>query len=250
MNKLILKLVLISLLSQILHLSAQDKIVSAMKYKCFLDANIVDTIKMQKMYYVDNLLLYKINYAFNGWQKLDSIVFNYDSIGYLCIYDYQAKYNNDMTLIGYDLNYKDCTEINHSTKLNDKLNLAFDYYNDILYCFGFKNKTLVNKGNDHLVKFQRGYAPSIMTDYGVPYNEILLSIKYRINNNILLRDECDFKNYNVKREFIYENNYLSEVIVFFTNKRSCKIKRFKEIFSILELIEDDTHDIWSFVYEK
>jgi len=167
--------------------------------------------KIKEIYIKGNNRIWEKNYASNGWQVYDSIVFNNDKSTI-----YKAEYNEGTRDVFkyYDSVEVDLTPSRHKQKLYklliDKYSLSHKYIDDIAFILEtMKTEESEIKTKDNI---KTNYIPSILVNYGIPYNETLDSCSYNIESGLLKSDTFFFENHKINRQFTYNEQVLSKVI--------------------------------------
>jgi len=100
--------------------------------------------------------------------------------------------------------------------LKDSLSLLKTYISDIKFIAdNTENPNLKyeNINNVNIYTFKINAIPSILLEYGIPTNELLLQAKIYIENNHIIKDEFKFQNYILTRKYDYKNNLLQKVTI-------------------------------------
>lgn len=187
-----------------------------------------DTIKKQVVFIRDTLKKYEINYANNGWQVLDSNSYEYLNDSSYYLYTYHPQYDIDTRVLKkYALHDKIKYQKNSRIHFGDEYNLSDNYSRDLDFLF----KTKLNPNHDNKLIFHEKIVPSLLIEYGIPYNEILDSCKYKVTKNGLLSsDDFYFANYSVTRKYNYVNSTLKKVIISVKDKLHNEVNEYVEEF--------------------
>ncbi|MGQ7855563.1 hypothetical protein ACUN24_15125 [Pedobacter sp. WC2501] len=100
--------------------------------------------------------------------------------------------------------------------LKDSLSLLQTYVSDIKFIAdntANSNLKYENINNVNIYTFKINAILSILLEYGIPTNELLLQAKIYIENNHLIKDEFKFENYILTRVYDYKNSLLQKVII-------------------------------------
>lgn len=190
--------------------------------------------KSKDMYFENDILISEVNYAYNNWQIYDSIYY-YKKNNLLCNNTYVPQYN-DRIIIDYKLKDIDCKNINGNL-INVKLNKISDDFKLSKYYLMDLELLLSNnplKVNENKYVFKQGLIPSILSDYGIPFDENLFQFTFNIDkDNLIKSDFFEYDNYNVERYYSYHNNFLNEVNIIVTNKKNDIVRNYKEQFKIV-----------------
>lgn len=136
----------------------------------------------------------------------DQILFKYNSKGVLI---------DRNTLKGLYLEDNEKNK-NIFKNLKDSLSLLKTYISDIMFIadnIEKSNLKFENINNGNIYTFKVNAIPSILLEYGIPTNELLLKTKIYITNNYLIKDEFKFQNYILTRKYDYKNNLLQKVTI-------------------------------------
>ncbi|MFD2584364.1 hypothetical protein ACFSR6_17825 [Pedobacter vanadiisoli] len=131
------------------------------------------------------------------------------------------KYNPKAVLVNINvlkgLVLEDSEKNNNIFKdLKDSLSLLKTYISDIKFIANNtanSNLKYENTNNSNVYTFKVNAIPSILLEYGIPTNELLLQAKIYITNNHLIKDEFKFQNYILTRKYDYKNNILQKVTI-------------------------------------
>jgi hypothetical protein len=188
----------------------------------------------QKLFYSDQNLVWEINYSYNGWQVYDSIYYEIKDSKY-CISTFQPVYDEgSKTVSNYSVGNIDCEqEKDFSNKdlalISDQYFLSKPYLSDLNFLL---QRNPINQGN--VFKFKTAISPSLFSQYGIPYNELLSSFSFIVSiDNQIESDEFYFSNFTLKREYHYQESRLEEVVITLINKRTSSTSKFKEKFEIV-----------------
>lgn len=187
-----------------------------------------------------NLILMK-NYSRSGCNLVDSITFAYNPQNRLvekkhytpvevldnCKSKFKLrdhilyKYNKKQELIvevvkGVDIESLRKEDKNLSIALKDSLGLINGYLSDINLIVNSVDTTNAKSkvmNSLYVDVYTYNNIPSILMQYGIPVNEYLISATTYIKDNVLVKDEFNFKNYHLIRVYSYKNNILDNVII-------------------------------------
>jgi hypothetical protein len=199
--------------------------------KCFSESTESFTNRnyiCQKLSFVNQTLIYKINYSYNNWQIIDSVTYQREKEKY-CIKFFQPVYDiTNKVVIKYKLLNIDCNHTNIIfNNINDTYSLTRDYLESIEFLLS-KNPV---KNNSEYV-FKDSIIPSLFTRYGIPYNEPLISFAFEIKNDIIENDSFIYENFILTRNYKYEKSLLKEVEIVVTNRDKKNIFQFYESFEL------------------
>lgn len=187
--------------------------------------------KSQELYYKGESLISQINYSNNGWQIYDSIAYEKRGMK-LCTEIFNAEYDVRKKLFkGYGSSSVNCDKgiLLSSDLLNkvaDKYFLSKPYLEDLDLLLSYNP----NKLNDEF-RFEEGFAPSIFTKYGIPFNAVINSFSFIIDkDNLIKSDVFYFAGFAVYREYKYSESILEKVIIRVENKTRSLNRRFEEKF--------------------
>lgn len=194
------------------------------------------TYKCQELCYKDSILIWELNYSYNGWQITDSVYYiNEDSAH--CAKIYFATYDEDPDSTStphYEYRYLDCDQYDYLKtqsfyRINDTYSLSKRYLEDLELLLGLDP----NSVNDEF-EFEKPVIPSILTKYGIPYNEQMSSFSFELNDsrNLILNDAFIFENYVVIRKYDYQEDMLEKVSITVTSKENGQTKKYSESFKI------------------
>ncbi len=196
----------------------------------FVDKNYI----CQKLFYEEQKLIWKVNYSYNEWQIYDSIYYEYKDSNY-CVKTFQPTYKEGNKVVaGYQLSNVDCDQgktfpSGYFSQINDQYLLSRPYLRDLNFLLQLSPII-----SDNEFKFKNGISPSLFSQYGIPYNELLDSFSFVVNQDDLIEsDNFYFINYTLKRKYRYENSRLQDVIIIVENKRTNVVSEFKEHFEIV-----------------
>lgn len=185
------------------------------------------TYVCEELFYQNELLLSEVNYTYNGWQVIDSVAYEYigDSV---CrsIYDAQIK---DRKVHSYNYLDKDCSVKNAYSVLNDQFDLSYYYFDDIVFLL-----ELSPSKQKEVYIFKKGVIPSIFTNYGVPFNEVLNSFSYVISEGLLREDQFIFDRFTFSRKYTYEDFRLVKVEIRKIRNSTQKESEFIETFDFFD----------------
>lgn len=190
-----------------------------------------DTIIKHIISIKDGLKKYEINYANNGWQVLDSNSCEYMNDSLCYSYIYHPYYDIDTRrLKKYALHEKIKFQKTSRIHFNDKYNLSDKYSKDLDFLFSTK----LNPNHDNKLIFDKKNAPSLLMEYGIPYDEILDSCKYKVvEKGLLSSDEFYFENYSLTRQYYYVNSMLKKVIISVKNNLRSETNEYVEEFKVM-----------------
>ncbi|HBX21778.1 MAG TPA: hypothetical protein DEF88_15175 [Porphyromonadaceae bacterium] len=176
--------------------------------------------KTQELFFKKDKLLWAKNYSYNGWQIIDSLSYEYsDSIIYRHIF-YPIYDETKRSFIKYKF-MRTQAELRHAfsnnilSSINDNYHFSKCYLKDIDLLLN--SEPIYENG---VYKFPDGMIPSILLNYGIPYNENLYSFSFKIKENLIIEDSFDFLHYFIRRKYNYDNNILQKVIIEVHNKKS------------------------------
>lgn len=192
--------------------------------------------KCQELCFEDSSLIWELNYSYNGWQIIDSIYYYFkDSVNYSEVYFATYEEDSDSTSAPhYEFRYFEKNQ-NKYRKSTFFSKIADGYYLSRYYLKDLKMLLDLNPINDGGIFFlKKPITPSILTQYGIPYNEQLSSFSFELNDTdkFILRDLFTFDNYIVRRNYSYKNNVLEKVKITLTNREKKQIKEYIEVFKL------------------
>lgn len=188
----------------------------------------------QKMYFQGKQLMSKIEYSYNGWQVYDFTSYKYIKDGYITelykpIYDLESR-----IFKGYELESTDTVQhkilSGKLVKINDQYHLSKPYLYDLWFLLE-RNP----KNENNIFKFKYGIIPTLFSEYGLPYNELLKSFTFTISqDNLIEGDVFFFQDYIVRRKYKYnEYHRLKEVQITIENTKDNIISEYRESFEII-----------------
>lgn len=190
-----------------------------------------DTIISKESYYKDSLLNYEKIYAYNGWQVLDSIVYDKN----LCFKVYQPNYDIENKIIkSYSYSYSDCYKVDYklgeTLLFKDSFMILSNYYSTLEFALINDSFSLKKSENCYVYKFKVPDTLLLFSNYGIPDTEVLLSLSVKLKQNLILEDEFDYKNFNIKRKYYYKEDILKKVQITVWNKQAKTQKIFYDIY--------------------
>lgn len=185
----------------------------------------------QRIYIEGGVPVSKVEYAENGWQVIDSLVFERTEKEICCI-SYNPQYSLKTRKIEkYERVGRNCKEegglIKPLKDIEDEYGLTREYVKDLQFLLN-QDPTQSNS----VFQFEEGITPSLLAQYGIPFDELLYSFSFMINDNLIKKDAFYFKNYILTREYKYDKKRLLEVQVIVNDKRYKTMSKFKEYFAI------------------
>ena len=193
-------------------------------------------IIVQNMYFKNSNLIWKINFANNGWQILDSISYEYKNPNY-CTKIYKPEYNELSNKIkSFKLTSLDCSNnYNYNSlilRTTDVFFLSKYYTNDLDFLLKLNPILKSNLNNQNEYHFKKKVIPSILTNFGIPINEKLEMFTFTFNNKLIESDFFKFEHFVLKRKYEYKDSILSIVYIEVINNKNKKTHQFKEMFMI------------------
>jgi len=194
------------------------------------------THKCQELCFKDSSLIWELNYSYTGWQIIDSIYYNLeDSVNYAEVYFATYEEDSDSTSVPhYEFRYFNKNQNNYLkskpfSKIADAYFLTRSYLKDLKMLLELKP---IKDSAGFL--FEKPVIPSILTQYGIPYNEQLSSFSFELNDSgsLILKDSFTFDNYIVKRNYSYQNDVLEKVVITITKRKNGQIKEYIEVFKL------------------
>lgn len=213
----------------------------------------------------DGYPMYITNYSRSGLNMIDSVSFDYSSDKrQLNVFHFQSIDNNsggfDQTLdtiahlvfIKNDEDKKyhivqnkfntDSGEyhkwVYSNTRFKDTFNLLRNYTSCIENVISVSNELNITpirvENNGSEFHYSIRYKPSILLEYGIPFDEEMYSMIYSIKDNFLIKDQFNFSNHDVKRSYIYKDGLISKVEIWVVDKKSQKESLFIESFSYVK----------------
>lgn len=182
----------------------------------------------QKLSFVDQSLVYKINYSYNGWQIIDSIAYQNDGEKH-CVKSFQPVYDVENRIVkSYELLNVDCDQANVIfNEIKDKFGLSREYLADLEFLLS-KNPEKNEKG----YKFKSGIIPSLFTQYGIPYDGLLKAFSFNIDDNMIKADSIVYSNFALSRNYEYESGRLKEVKIFVNDREGNILSQFREVLEL------------------
>ncbi len=174
-------------------------------------------VKIQEFHLRGEEKIWEKNYSYNGWQILDSIVYGEaKTIVYIPDYGDTRKiknYNKEEKPIDQNLNpVKPFSKL-----LKDKYQLSTIYIKAFETVYDLTDMSIMEESLSKTLK--TNFIPSILTNYGIPYNELLDSCSYSISQKGLLHnDNFYFENFHIQREYFYDGLKLTTVKISRVNK--------------------------------
>lgn len=211
----------------------------------FYSGSIKGKILQTNLYDDKSNLVIKKEYSRVGCNIVDSTVYSYDSNNWLIDKKHFAPIDiinckSQFSLrdhIGYRYNSKgglleknilkgfDQEGLNDSIskknganyiEVKDSLQLLKDYLKDInliISHVGIKDVVKTKSGSVNIYSCSLNDVPAILTDYGVPSNELLIALTLYIEDEKLIKDKFQFANYSLTRIYSYKNNLIQNVSV-------------------------------------
>lgn len=194
------------------------------------------TYKCQELFFKDTTLIYELNFSYNGWQVTDSIHYNNEGSVH-CAKVYFASYDEDSDSTStpyYEYRYLDCNQNDYLktksfSRIDDTYSLSKYYLRDLNLLLELNPINV----NDEF-RFKKPIISSILTQYGIPYNEQLSSFSFKLNdsNKLILKDIFTFENYVVSRNYSYQMNILEQVSIIVTNRGNGQTYDYTEVFKL------------------
>lgn len=192
--------------------------------------------RCQELFFKDSSLIYELYFSHNGWQITDSISYNkQDSVN--CAKIYFATYDKDSDSTStphYEYRYLDCNRYDYLktksfSRIHDTYSLLKSYLSDLCLLLEAKPDTINPE-----FRFKKPIIPSVLTKYGIPYNEQLSSFSFKLNdsNKLILKDTFAFENYIVSRTYSYQGDILEQVLIQVTNRENGQISNYYEVFKL------------------
>jgi hypothetical protein len=199
--------------------------------KCFSESTESfpsENYTCQKLSFEGENLVYKINYSYNGWQIIDSIAYLNEG-GKDCIKSFQPIYDvENRTIKSYELLNVDCNQKNVSLiNINDKYGLSKEYLKSLLFLLSRHPE----KNNDEY-SFRDGIIPSLFTEYGIPFNEILSVFSFKKEGDVLQYDSFVYESFVLTRNYVYEHGFLKQVGIVVKNRNEKILHQFIETFEL------------------
>lgn len=101
-------------------------------------------------------------------------------------------------------------------EVKDSLQLLKDYLKDInliISHVGIKDVVKTKSGSVSIYSYRFNDVPAILTDYGVPSNELLIAFTIYVEDEKLIKDKFQFENYSLTRTYSYKNDLIQNVSV-------------------------------------
>ena len=182
----------------------------------------------QKLFFVNQALTYKLNYSFNGWQIIDSIAYQNDS-GKHCVKFFQPVYDVENRIVkSYELLNVDCNQTNVLfNEIKDKYGLSREYLANLEFLLS-KNP----EKNEKKYLFKGGIIPSLFSQYGIPYDELLRAFSFNIKDNMIKADSFVYDSLTLSRNYEYESGLLKEVKILVKDREGNILSQFREVFEL------------------
>jgi hypothetical protein len=165
--------------------------------------------RAQEKYYKDKTLLYSIGYTSNSWQITDSVVYDMDGCYKLYVPDY---YFGTRHIMSYKLRKTGCDitlTMSRVTTVPDMYQNTDEYASLISFLVAYAPGRWIDTGT---YKYNQSAVPSILTQYGIPFNAKLYSFSCRLDvNRRLATHNLRYERYNVSRSFTYSGDTLKHV---------------------------------------
>lgn len=190
-----------------------------------------DTIVSKVGYYKGTLLKYEKEYAYNGWQVLDSIVYDKE----LCFKVYQPNYDVEKKIIkNYSYSYNDCYKTDYKLEgfllFKDRFMILGNYYSALEFALTNDSYNRKKSEDCYIYEFKVPASPSLFSNYGIPNTEVLLSLSVKQKQDLILEDEFDYQNFNIKRKYYYKKEVLEKVQYIVWNKQTQTQKIFYDVY--------------------
>jgi hypothetical protein len=193
-----------------------------------------------KIYIVNDITNIQVEYASNGWQVIDSLVFTKES-NTIYIKYYRPIYDeNTFAIKTYELMRK---EWKKEYKLKAPINIAIDkyclckqYLMDLQFLLERNPEQSMNNW-----RFREAIIPSLLHQYGIPITEYLDSFNFNIDSSLIKNDIFYFRNYTLTRTYHYGNNVLSEVLIMVVSKKRPSFLYYRESFVVEKFNTDETN---------
>ncbi|MCA0447912.1 MAG: hypothetical protein LCH54_16965 [Bacteroidetes bacterium] len=182
----------------------------------------------ERIAFKGNTPVWKIDYANNGWQIVDSISFK-EIEGKLLFDVFKPVYDfENQIIIGYKHSF---SESKLQPILNtvifeqdDNFRLAKSYLFELNYLMSLSPNQVGNEFG-----FKNGVLPLIFLKYGIPEKELLLNFNFKSNEkNWIIDDSFTYENYFLKRNYNYKDSMLIEIKITVENKKTNEILEFIE----------------------
>ncbi len=224
------KLVFTYLLVAVAHIGCSQEKAIVLK-KCLSESTESFPSKnytCQKLSFVNQVLNYKVNYSFNGWQIIDSIAYQNDN-GMHCVKSFQPVYDIENRIIkSYVLLNVDCNQTNVLfNEIKDKYGLSREYLANLEFLLSKKPEK-----HEKRYQFKGGIIPSLFTQYGIPNDGLLQAFSFKIEDNMIKSDSFMYENLTLSRNYKYESGLLKEVKIFVKDREGNTLSQFKEVFEL------------------
>jgi hypothetical protein len=192
--------------------------------------------KIKEILFKKGVKFFEKNYAYNGWQIIDSIAFEKDNLRSSI---FEPIYNESTQKLTKYIKIKDFPnkpskyKIFFMNRLKDKYSLT-SYYTDVLAVI-LDLMQFNLKVSDLSLKYaiKTNFIPSILTNYGIPTDELLDSCSYLIaKEGFLKEDNFYFSHYTVHRTYYYNDSILQCVNIKIIDNPKKRISEIKENFLI------------------
>ena len=182
----------------------------------------------QKLSVVGQTLDDKINYSSNGWQIIDSVAYQNDR-GKHCAKSFQPVYDVGNRIVkSYELLNVECDQVNVLlNEIKDKYGLSREYLANLNFLLS-KNPEKTEKG----YQFKDGISPSLFSQYGIPYDKILKTFSFNIEDNMIKADSFMYHSLTLSRKYEYESGQLKEVKIFIKDRDGNILSQFREVFEL------------------
>ncbi|MFV0530555.1 MAG: hypothetical protein ACK5MD_03865 [Flavobacteriales bacterium] len=105
-----------------------------------------------------------------------------------------------------------------------------NYYSALEFALVNDNYNRKKSEDCYIYEFKDPALPSLFSNYGIPNTEMLFSLSVKQKQNLILEDEFDYKNFNLKRKYYYKEDVLEKVQYIIWNKQTQIQKIFYEMY--------------------
>jgi hypothetical protein len=180
---------------------------------------------------------YEINYAYNGWQVLDSVRYIYHDDSIIQLSHFRAKYDENYTkIVDHELYKVESVSLNcyycmSTLGFHDRYLVLKSYLKIWEQIFEIEQHKYGVGFGMHAIVFENKVIVSRFMQYGLQYNESLDSCSFTIDENYRLSsDRFIFESSRVERTFVYDDINLIEVRLDVSTDNGATSRRYIEQF--------------------
>ena len=204
----------------------------------FREYNNSDT-RIQEIRITNDKVKWEKVFAFNGWQVLDSVTYNgNEKITYKAEYSEGHKafeYSKEDSSVQFDI------DKNFRCPSKDKYHLSNFYFEDLLVVHRLMGLKTIDTKSDKVIK--PNFAPMILTEYGIPHNELLDSCLFSISEEgFIQKDIFYFENFTLVRNYDYWDYTLRKVVISKFNNAHNSTEQIIEKFEIEKTTANNVYD--------